>query len=103
MIYANEASDGSLDLLDLDRKLKPYKLDRRVKIGSFAAASNITGILCDTEKITTLLHKYGFLSFWDYATAAPHVKIDMNPRPSADSGIEYGFDFIHYLPVNLDS
>ena len=25
------------------------------------------------------LHKYGFLSFWDYATAAPHVEINMNP------------------------
>jgi selenocysteine lyase/cysteine desulfurase len=25
------------------------------------------------------LHKYNALAFWDYASAAPYVKIDMNP------------------------
>ena len=34
----------------------------------------------DDVNITTLLHKYGALSFWDYAAAAPYVKIDMNPK-----------------------
>ena len=89
MVYANEAEDGSIDLLDLEKKLKQYKNDKRIKIGTFTAASNITGITADTERITCLLHKYGFLSFWDYATAAPHVKIDMNPSVSPDIDIEY--------------
>lgn len=89
MIYANEAENGSIDLVDLERKLRQYKNDRRIKIGSFTAASNITGIVSDTDRITCLLHKYGFLSFWDYATAAPHVKIDMNPNVSADLEIDY--------------
>lgn len=80
IIYANEAPDGSIDLLDLESKLKNYESETtRVKIGTFCAASNITGILSDVEKITILLHRYGFLSFWDYATAAAYVKIDMNP------------------------
>jgi selenocysteine lyase/cysteine desulfurase len=30
------------------------------------------------------LHKYGALSFWDYATAAPYVVVDMNPKPVGD-------------------
>ena len=48
-------------------------------IGSFSAASNITGILVDVDAITACLHRYGALAFWDYATAAPYIKIDMNP------------------------
>ena len=36
----------------------------------------------DDITITALLHKYGALSFWDYAAAAPYVKIDMNPKVS---------------------
>ena len=31
-----------------------------------------------------MLHKYGALSFWDYATAAPYVVVDMNPKPPGD-------------------
>ena len=38
-------------------------------IGSFSAASNISGILTDTEVVATLLHKYGAHAFFDYATA----------------------------------
>ena len=34
----------------------------------------------DDVSITALLHKYGALAFWDYAAAAPYVKIDMNPK-----------------------
>ena len=48
-------------------------------IGSLNAASNITGVLTDTLSFSALLHKYGALSFWDYASAAPYVKMDMNP------------------------
>lgn len=48
-------------------------------IGCFCAASNITGNLVDVNSITICLHKHGALAFWDYATAAPYVKIDMNP------------------------
>lgn len=32
-----------------------------------------------------MLHKYGALAFWDYATAAPYVTIDMNPKPANDN------------------
>jgi hypothetical protein len=51
----------------------------RCEIGSFSAASNVTGIGTDTGPIAPLLHRYGALSFWDYAAAGPYVKIDMNP------------------------
>ena len=57
----------------------------RVLIGCFCAASNITGILNDDLAITVLLHKFGALAFWDYATAAPYVNIDMNPKVPEDT------------------
>ena len=46
-----------------------------MKIGSFSAASNVTGIVTDVGSVATLLHAHGALSFWDYAAAAPHVDI----------------------------
>ena len=48
-------------------------------IGSMSAASNVTGILSDVDSITVMLHTYGALALWDYATAGPYVRIDMNP------------------------
>ena len=33
----------------------------------------------DVDQITAVLHRHGALALWDYATAAPHVNIDMNP------------------------
>lgn len=84
VVFINESENGSISLTDLEEKLLKYKDDTRVKIGSFSAASNITGILSDVDKITILLHKYGFLSFWDYATAAPHLEINMNPYVPAN-------------------
>ena len=54
--------------------------DRPLKIGSFSAASNVTGILSDTRAISVLLHRHGALSFWDFAAAAPYVEIEMQMR-----------------------
>ena len=59
--------------------IQHYSKSGRQLIGSLSAASNITGVLTDTLSVTALLHKYGALSFWDYATAAPYIKMDMNP------------------------
>ena len=54
--------------------------ERPLKIGSFSAASNVTGIGSDTLAISTLLHEHGALSFWDFAAAAPYVQIEMKPE-----------------------
>ena len=52
----------------------------RTIIGCFCAASNVTGIVNDDLAITAVLHAHGALAFWDYATAAPYVNIDVNPK-----------------------
>lgn len=68
--------DGAIDLGYLEEKLKQYN-DRPLKIGSFSAASNVTGIKTDVDTVSRLLHRYQAFSFWDYAAAAPYVGIDM--------------------------
>ena len=39
----------------------------------------MTGTLENVDEVTILLHEYGALAFWDYASAGPHVKVEMNP------------------------
>ncbi|MUN08966.1 aminotransferase class V-fold PLP-dependent enzyme [Agromyces luteolus] len=68
--------DGHIDRRVLEAELVRH-VDRPLKIGSFSAASNVTGIVSDTAGISALLHEYGALSFWDFAAAAPYVEIEM--------------------------
>ena len=78
----DEDDDGRIDLVQLERELLRYQ-DRPLKIGSFSAASNVTGIISDDVAIARLLHRHGALSLWDYAAAGPYLPIDMNPAPDA--------------------
>ncbi len=73
-----EDADGLIDLARLEEELQRYS-DRSLKIGSFSAASNVTGIISDVRSISVLLHRYGALSFWDFAAAGPYVDVDMTP------------------------
>ena len=80
VVRINENPNGLLDTDQLEDALKEAKKENRQMIGCFSAASNITGTLYQDLKITALLHLYGALSFWDYASASPYVKIAMNPK-----------------------
>jgi selenocysteine lyase/cysteine desulfurase len=73
-----EDADGHIDLDHLEKQLVAHA-DRPLKIGSFSAASNVTGILSDVRAISIMLHRHGALSFWDFAAAAPYVSIAMSP------------------------
>jgi selenocysteine lyase/cysteine desulfurase len=73
-----EDADGHIDLAQLDAELTAHA-DRTLKIGSFSAASNVTGIVSNTCAIADVLHRHGALSFWDFACAAPYVDIEMYP------------------------
>ena len=84
-----EDADGRLDLRHLEAELARYA-DRPLKIGSFSAASNVTGIMTDVDAVATILHRHGALSLWDYAAAGPYVEIDMNPvRDGPDGHLAY--------------
>ena len=86
IIRIQENNDGLLDLEQLEEALVAAVNQRinnsSLMIGCFSAASNITGTLNRDLAVTALLHRFGALSFWDYATAAPYVNIEMNPSTS---------------------
>ena len=76
---------------NLEDKLKQYK-DNYIKIGSFTAASNITGLLLDVDKIAALIHDaYGY-AFFDYAAGAPYLKIDVKNELKEDYREMLGFE-----------
>ena len=80
------AVDGSLDMNDLERKLQEPQYHGRFLIGSFSAASNVTGRRTPVPALSRLLHAHGALAVFDYAACAPYVPIDMNPDPGPDGG-----------------
>ncbi|MFM7212454.1 MAG: aminotransferase class V-fold PLP-dependent enzyme [Actinomycetota bacterium] len=82
LVTIPEDRDGHIDLAALEAALMEHR-DRPLVIGAFSAASNVTGILTDTDAVTELLHQYGALAVWDYAAAAPYVEIDMHPGERA--------------------
>ncbi|TVQ93413.1 MAG: aminotransferase class V-fold PLP-dependent enzyme [Deltaproteobacteria bacterium] len=72
-----EDADGRICLRTLEQELARHQR-RPLRIGSFSAASNVTGIGSKTAEIAILLHRYGALSLWDFAAAGPYVSMDMN-------------------------
>jgi selenocysteine lyase/cysteine desulfurase/CRP-like cAMP-binding protein len=80
-----EDVEGRVDLAHLEHELRRYA-DRHLKIGSFSAASNVTGIITDVDRIAITLHRHGALSCWDYAAAGPYLPVQMNPSPEIPDG-----------------
>ncbi len=83
VIEIKEDADGHIDLVELESRLVEHAR-RPLLIGSFSAASNVTGIISDTSAISRLLHAHGALSFWDFAASAPYVDIEMGSSATAD-------------------
>ena len=85
VVTIHEDQDGRIDLAQLEAELIKHK-DRPLLIGSFSAASNVTGIGTNTRAVASLLHKHGALSFWDFAAAGPYVKVEMNMTDDQPDG-----------------
>jgi len=75
----NLTADGGIDLAHLESLLQDPAYQDRMRIGSFSAASNVTGMRTPVHEIAALLHRHGALACFDYAACAPYVEIDMNP------------------------
>jgi selenocysteine lyase/cysteine desulfurase len=88
---------GNVDLAHLEELLKDPRYQNRKRIGSFSAASNVTGMRSDVRKIAALLHKYDAIACFDYAACAPYVEIDMNPEPEME-GDDASIDAIFISP-----
>lgn len=100
--HSNQTSwyecDVTLEIVNPDEKGNPSKehlialleqyRDRKVKIGSFTACSNVTGIKTPYYQLAEIMHDYDGLCFVDFAASAPYVDIDMhpaNPRQCLDA------------------
>ena len=76
VVTIREDGDGRIDLAHLDAELRRHA-HRALKLGSFSAASNVTGIVSDVDAIAAALHRHGALACFDYAAAGPYLPIDM--------------------------
>ena len=83
VVAVNLAPDGSVDLDHLAQLLADPAYQGRLRIGSFSAASNVTGMRTPVHEIASLLHRHDAIACFDYAASAPYVEIDMNPGGDA--------------------
>ncbi|MBC2882229.1 aminotransferase class V-fold PLP-dependent enzyme [Campylobacter sp. Marseille-Q3452] len=68
------SESGEIDLLALERILK-LNTGRRI-IGSFSAASNVTGVVSDYKKISELIRAAGGIVAFDCAALSSHANLD---------------------------
>jgi len=70
--------DGYFDLEALKKTISKEKYKNKRKIGSFSAASNVSGVLSPVYDIAKIMHEHNGLAFFDFAACGPYVEIDMN-------------------------
>ncbi|WP_348800103.1 aminotransferase class V-fold PLP-dependent enzyme [Flavobacterium adhaerens] len=78
--------------LILEKELEKYS-KRNLKIGSFTACSNVTGIITPYHQLAKIMHQNGGYCFVDFAASAPYEKIDMHPND-----LEMQLDAIFFSP-----
>ncbi len=84
-------ADGRLDLGHLDALLQDPQWHGRRRIGSFSAASNVTGVKTPVRAVARLLHRHDALACFDFAASAPYVTIDMNPVGDPEAALDAVF------------
>lgn len=89
--------DGGISLDHLSKLLQDSQYQGRLRVGSFSAASNVTGMRSPVHEIAKLLHRHGALACFDYSASAPYVEIDMNPADDG-SGDDASIDAIILSP-----
>jgi selenocysteine lyase/cysteine desulfurase len=78
VVVISPDADGSVDINQLVRLLHLYK-NRKMKIGSFTACSNVTGIQTPYHQLAKIMHQHGGICVVDFAASAPYATIDMHP------------------------
>lgn len=71
-----------VDAENLSLQLKKYA-NRKLKIGSFTACSNVTGVGTNYYELAETMHAHGGYCFVDFAASAPYVEIDMHPKEAS--------------------
>ena len=93
-----DAESCTLDEADLAAKLEKISGHKGAKaICILSAGSNVTGLLADVKKLTSIIHRYGGIACWDYAATAGHVQPDLNPPGFPDAAVDVAFFSPHKL------
>ncbi len=71
--------DMLVNTSELRRELEKFS-SRKLKIGSFTACSNVTGIETPIHELARIMHEHGGVCIADYAASAPYADIDMHPE-----------------------
>jgi len=65
-------------------EVEKYK-NRTLKIGSFSACSNVTGVRTPYHQLARIMHENGGFCFVDFAASAPYDEINMHPEDPMES------------------
>jgi len=92
VVVIEPGPDMLFDLNRLKEELDKYK-ERKIKIGSFTACSNVTGVRTPYHAMARLMHEAGGIAFIDFAASAPYDSIDMHPEDPLEK-----LDGIYFSP-----
>lgn len=80
-----EASEsGLVNMESLEALLEKYR-ERKIKVASITACSNVTGISTPYHEIAEMMHIHGGWCFVDFACSAPYVSMNMHPENELQS------------------
>jgi selenocysteine lyase/cysteine desulfurase len=79
VVVLNPDDNGLVKPENLRQQLDRYK-ERKLKIGSFSACSNVTGVKTPFHELAKIMHENGGHCFVDFACSAPYLEIDMHPE-----------------------
>ncbi|CAJ1331067.1 unnamed protein product [Effrenium voratum] len=92
------ASTGMMDENDLTERLaKVQSMKGAAAVCVLCAGSNVTGLLADVPRLTSIIHQHGGLACWDYAATAGHLRPDLNPPTWPDATVDVAFFSPHKL------
>ncbi|MBM9595979.1 aminotransferase class V-fold PLP-dependent enzyme [Rhodobacteraceae bacterium MCCB 386] len=91
-------SNGAICLDTLEQELAS-RADVPLKIGTFSAASNVTGIRTDLAALARLLHRHGAWFVCDFAAGGPYIPVRMGESAAgAGDRIDAAFLSPHKFP-----
>lgn len=94
LIYIPLLPNGLINIKVLEKELQKYQ-QYDLRICSFIATSNVTGVHQKVHLISQLVHRYRGYIFWDYAASAPYVPIDMHRNDANGQYFDAIFVSIH--------
>ncbi|NVK29477.1 MAG: aminotransferase class V-fold PLP-dependent enzyme [Gammaproteobacteria bacterium] len=75
VIEIAEQQGGGVDVDDLQQKLATHR--NGFTVVALSAASNVTGVICQSAALTRMVKQAGALMVWDYAGGAPYLEMTL--------------------------